>query len=100
MLTDHSLYARLAVASGKLRAVTDKEIDGVVCAFGTVGDGITALRRAARADKETFFAGALDGLVDFGRSGFVFRFDANHALNPFVVFFQLIKIYHSGLCQL
>ena len=92
MLANHPFYARFAIASGEFRAVTDKEIDGVVCAFRAIGDGVAALGRAARPDKEAFLAGALDGLLDFGRSGFVFWFDANHVLMSFRLVFLTDKV--------
>ena len=84
-LQTHPFRARLAIASGELRAVTDKEIHGVACAFGAIGDDVTALRHAARPDKE-FLASALDGLFDFGRSGFVFWFGESCSVSLSSVF--------------
>ena len=50
VLINKTFFASLAGASGELRAVTDKEIDGVGCAFGAVLDGVAALRRARGGD--------------------------------------------------
>ena len=33
VITNHAFYARLAIATRELRAVADKEIDGVAAAF-------------------------------------------------------------------